>query len=105
MKHLRSGRHCGAALCQHAAVRAVVPSAGCDVALIDPQFDAAFGVPLPLTAADVAAGLDGLKQRVGAVLVTSPTYEGLCTDISAIAGVRCCSALVSRSQECMLLQI
>jgi arginine/lysine/ornithine decarboxylase len=43
---------------------------------------------LPLAAEDVAQALDGLQQRVGAVLVTSPTYEGLCADLSALAHVR-----------------
>lgn len=62
-------------------------SAGCDVAVIDPDVDATFGVPLPLSAADVAAALDGVQRRVGAVLVTSPTYEGLCGDLFAISQV------------------
>jgi arginine/lysine/ornithine decarboxylase len=58
------------------------------VAVIDPKFHDTFGVPLPLSAEDVARALDGLQQRVGAVLVTSPTYEGLCADLVAIANVR-----------------
>ena len=62
------------------------PAAGARV-LIDPALDTTFGVPLPLSAADVSTALDDLQQRVGAVLVTSPTYEGLCGDVSAIAKV------------------
>lgn len=59
------------------------------MALIDPEIDPIFGVPLPLTAEDVLEALGCVQQRVGAVLVTCPTYEGLCSDVKAIARVRC----------------
>lgn len=44
------------------------------------------GIPLPIEAAQVESALDSF-QDIGAVLITSPTYEGLCSDIEAIAKV------------------
>lgn len=51
-----------------------------------PPVDPVLGIPLSVTPEAVAAALDACPD-VGLVCVTSPTYEGVISDIRAIAGV------------------
>ena len=44
------------------------------------------GMPLPIEVSQIKRALADF-QDIGAVLITSPTYEGLCSDIEAIAKV------------------
>ncbi len=53
---------------------------------LTPETDPELGVPLSTTPGEVAEALDA-RPGVGLVCVTSPTYEGVISDIAAIAHV------------------
>lgn len=76
--------------------------AGCQVCLVDPEEDGIFGVAHGLSPVRVRAKLDQLHaagHRVAALLATSPTYFGACSDVVALAQVRraCVIAIVLAS--------
>ena len=48
--------------------------------------DPATGIPLAISPAEVERALDKARQ-VKAVIITSPTYYGICSDVKAIAGM------------------
>ncbi|XP_078445490.1 uncharacterized protein LOC144714591 [Wolffia australiana] len=57
---------------------------------LTPSFDPFFGIPGGISAADVAAAADSASragERLGAVLVTSPTFHGVCSDVAAMAEI------------------
>ena len=59
---------------------------GLQVSYLQPEYDDAFGVPLPITAKAVRQALE-TEPDIQAVLITSPTYEGLVADVAGIAEV------------------
>ena len=63
---------------------------GCAAALIHPETDNVYGIAHTVTALAVHTALTGLTERgcpASAVLITSPTYYGVCSDVAAIAQV------------------
>lgn len=62
--------------------------AGCRPRWVCPAVDEARGVAHGVAPESIAAALDAASaagERVGAVLVTSPTYFGCCSDVAALA--------------------
>ncbi len=53
---------------------------------INPVYDPQFGLPYNLTPEAIAETINQ-HQDIKAILITSPTYEGLCADLSAIAAI------------------
>ena len=66
------------------AIHALV-SSGAEPLWLDPAYDAQSGLCLGMHAAEVERALRAGGERVAAVLVVSPTYHGLLSDVSAIA--------------------
>lgn len=65
-----------------------LPATGCSPLYVQPRYDPAFGVAHHVTVEAVAAALRGARaagRRVGAVLVVSPTYFGVASDIAGKA--------------------
>ena len=71
------------------AYHALVAS-GAEPCWMTPEYDAASGICLGLASETVADGLKRHGHRVAAALLISPTYEGVLSDVSAIAAL--CSA-------------
>jgi arginine/lysine/ornithine decarboxylase len=64
------------------------------MSLLNPDLHPTYLVPMVLRPQAVCERLKSLKQRghkVSAVLVTSPTYHGVLSDISLLAEVRAAS--------------
>ena len=81
----RNGRILIARNC-HKSVYHAVFLRGLQVSYLQPEYEADFGVPLPVTAEAVRQAL--MKEPdIQAVLITSPTYEGLVADVEGIAEV------------------
>lgn len=59
---------------------------GLKVSYLEPEYEENFGVPLPITAQAVRKTLEK-EPDIQAVLITSPTYEGLVADVAGIADV------------------
>lgn len=57
---------------------------GLAVSYLYPEYDPVFGVPLPVTEEAVRRALEE-EGDIRAVLITSPTYEGLTADVERIA--------------------
>jgi arginine decarboxylase len=70
----------------HQSALAGVILAGAVPVLLTPELDTATGLVYPLGPAAIAEAL-GQYPQAKAALVVSPTYEGLCADIAAIAQV------------------
>lgn len=68
----------------HRAVIAALVMGEIDPVFVDPQFDTELGIYTGMTPEAVNAALDETPDVAGMVL-TSPTYYGVCTDIAAIA--------------------
>lgn len=71
--------------------------------MLQPEVDNEFGVAVGVTPGSVDDALEqlqrpGVANRVTAVLVTSPTYYGVCSDIAGLAQVR--RMLTSASAAC-----
>jgi arginine/lysine/ornithine decarboxylase len=67
------------------------PLAGCHLSLLSPPADDGFHVPLGLQPQAVSTRLKDLHRdghSVCAVLVTSPTYHGVVSDVAGLAQVR-----------------
>eukprot|EP00892_Ulva_mutabilis_P002208 jgi/Ulvmu1/11989/UM082_0068.1 len=77
----------------HGSVFNAAAIAGCHLATIEPEVDTLAGVPLGITTTALAAALDDTAASgcdwppIKAVLITSPTYHGACSDVRAIAEV------------------
>ena len=67
--------------------------AGAEPLWLTPEYDETSGLCLGVASSSVAAGVAKGGARVAAVLVVSPTYEGVLSDVSAI-GQLCRSANV-----------
>lgn len=68
------------------AVHALVMSGGIPV-WIKPQYDSKHDLLHGLTATDIAQAFDEHGDEVDAVLIVSPTYHGVCSNVEAISTV------------------
>lgn len=68
----------------HKSVYHAIFLKGLEVSYLQPQLEESFGVPLAITQESVRQALE-VQPDIKAVLITSPTYEGLAADIEAIA--------------------
>ncbi|MBO5346673.1 MAG: aminotransferase class I/II-fold pyridoxal phosphate-dependent enzyme [Lachnospiraceae bacterium] len=68
----------------HKSVYHAIFLRGLKVSYIQPEYEAQFGIPLPVTADVVEQALEK-EPDIQAVLITSPTYEGLVADVEGIA--------------------
>lgn len=68
------------------AVHALVMSGAIPV-WIDPQYDPQLDLLHGVTAAGVAKAFDDHRGEIDAVLIVSPTYHGVCSNVDAIAAV------------------
>ena len=74
----------------HQSAFAAMVLAGAQPHYLTPAWDPVMGVSHGVAAQQVAAALEAERaqgRRVGAVLVVSPTYFGVCSDVAAIAQV------------------
>jgi arginine/lysine/ornithine decarboxylase len=73
----------------HLAVWRAVEICGLRPVILEPARTGLLGLcgSLPPETLARALGTDGAKQTFAAVAVTSPTYEGVCSDISALAAL------------------
>jgi hypothetical protein len=72
--------------------------AGCDTWYVQPHCDEQLGVAHGVHPSSVQQALDAAcsaGKRVTAVLVVSPTYFGVCSDISGSACVLACMLVLS----------
>ena len=77
----------------HKSVYSAMVVAGAEPLWLTPEYDETSGLCLGVASSSVAAGVAKGGARVAAVLVVSPTYEGVLSDVSAI-GHLCRSANV-----------
>lgn len=70
----------------HKSVYHAIFLRGLEVCYLQPELEGSFGVPLPVTAEAVRQALE-TEEKIHAVLITSPTYEGLTADVEEIARV------------------
>ena len=68
----------------HKSVYHAIFLRGLKVSYIQPEYEKEFGVPLPITAETLRQALEK-EPDIQAVLITSPTYEGLVADVEGIA--------------------
>ena len=78
--HILIARNC------HKSVYHTIFLRGLKVSYIQPEYEAHFGIPLPVTAKAVEQALE-IEPDIQAVLITSPTYEGLVADVEHISEV------------------
>lgn len=78
--HILIARNC------HKSVYHAIFLRGLKVSYIQPEYEGQFGIPFPVTADVIEQALEK-EPDVQAVLVTSPTYEGLVADVEGIAEV------------------
>lgn len=69
----------------HKSVHNAVMLAGARPVYLYPETDERFGIPTAIRAEEVRRALSE-HPDARAVLITSPTYQGVCSDIAAIAG-------------------
>lgn len=69
----------------HKSVHNAVMLAGARPAYLYPDVDERFGIPTAVQPEEVRRALKEHPEAV-AVLITSPTYQGICSDLTAIAG-------------------
>lgn len=70
----------------HKSVYHAIFLRGLKVSYIQPEYEEQFGIPLPVTVDVVEQALEK-EPDIQAVLITSPTYEGLVADVEGIAEV------------------
>lgn len=70
----------------HKSVYHAIFLRGLQVSYLQPELEERFGIPLPITARAVRQALE-TEEDIRAVLITSPTYEGLTADVEEIARV------------------
>lgn len=78
--HILIARNC------HKSVYHAIFLRGLQVSYLQPEYEGQFGVPLPVTVDAVKQSLEA-EPDIQAVLITSPTYEGLVADIEGISKV------------------
>jgi len=78
--HILIARNC------HKSVYHAIFLRGLRVSYLQPEYEEDFMVPLPITAESVRQAL-AKEPDIQAVLITSPTYEGLVADVEEIAKV------------------
>ena len=78
--HILIARNC------HKSVYHAIFLRGLKVSYLQPELEKNFGVPMPVTAQAVRQALKA-EPDIQAVLITSPTYEGLAADVEDIAKV------------------
>ncbi len=70
----------------HRSVIAGLVLCGALPVYVTPDYRSDWGIPMALSAAAIAAAL-AQHPETKAVLIVSPTYEGICADVSAIASL------------------
>ena len=78
--HILIARNC------HKSVYHSIFLHGLRVSYLQPELEPEFGVPMPVSAEGVQQALEA-EPDIQAVLITSPTYEGLVADVAGIAEV------------------
>lgn len=78
--HILIARNC------HKSVYHAIYLRGLKVSYLQPEIEPEFGIPMPITPQAVKKALKE-EPDIQAVLITSPTYEGLVADIKGIAKV------------------
>lgn len=71
----------------HKSVYSAMVASGAEPLWLSPEYDVASGLCLGVSASAVAAGLANGGARVAAVLVVSPTYEGVLSDVGSLAAL------------------
>ena len=77
-------------LCERHAHKSLfggVIASGMQALILENAFDPNLGIPLPASAQHVDDMLSTHRDRVGAVCITSPTYEGLIADLPELSAV------------------
>jgi arginine/lysine/ornithine decarboxylase len=70
----------------HRSIAAAAILAGCDIRVVPPRLAEPAGVPIPAAPESIARAV--AETRPAALLITSPTYHGVVSDLTAI-GVLC----------------
>lgn len=71
----------------HRSVTNAVMLSGADVITVDPDRESLFDIFGGVSAAAVSRALDKATGKRTAVVITSPTYEGITSDVEKIAGI------------------
>jgi arginine decarboxylase len=69
----------------HRSVAAAAILAGCDIRVVPPRLAEPAGVPIPAAPESIARAV--VETRAAAVLITSPTYHGVVSDLKAVGAL------------------